>query len=169
MQFAENLSDRQAADAVRSRIDWKYALALDLTDPGFDASILTEFRARLISGSRELLLLTTLLDLFRNQGLLKQRGKQRTDSTHVLARVRDLNRLEFVGETMRAALNALALAAPAWLSALAPAAWFERYSERCEEYRLPDSDAKRDALARTIGSDGECKIKCVSGLVERNQ
>jgi transposase len=47
MQFAENLSDRQAADAVRSRIDWKYALSLELTDPGFDHTVLCEFRGRL--------------------------------------------------------------------------------------------------------------------------
>lgn len=47
-QFIERLSDRAAADAVRSRIDWKYTLSLELTDPGFDSSVLCEFRARLI-------------------------------------------------------------------------------------------------------------------------
>ena len=52
LQFAEGLSDRQAAEAVRSRIDWKYLLGLELDDPGFDASVLTEFRARLVAGSR---------------------------------------------------------------------------------------------------------------------
>src|SRR4051794_13858813 len=60
-QFLEGLSDRQAAEAVRSRIDWKYALALELTDSGFDASILSEFRERLIAGSLETRLLDTLL------------------------------------------------------------------------------------------------------------
>ena len=59
MQTIEGLSERQAADAVRSRIDWKYALAIELTDPGFDASILSEFRHRLIADAPEALLLDT--------------------------------------------------------------------------------------------------------------
>ncbi len=117
MQFAENLSDLQAADAVRSRIDWKYALGLELTDPGFDASVLSEFRTRLITGAAEHLLLDTMLTLFREHGLLKGRGKQRSDSTHVLANIRTLNRLECVGTTLRHALNMLALVAPGWLHA----------------------------------------------------
>src|SRR5947209_11017321 len=57
MQFVENLSDREAADMVRARLDWKYLLGLDLTDSGFDASVLSEFRARLIEGQAEHLLL----------------------------------------------------------------------------------------------------------------
>src|ERR687893_268057 len=93
MQFAEGLSDRQAADAVRGRIDWKYLLCLELTDPGFDHTVLSEFRSRLLDGSAELLLFDTLLTQFRALGLLKPRGKQRTDSTHVLATIRALNRL----------------------------------------------------------------------------
>src|SRR3954469_19446264 len=84
---------RQAADAVRSRIDWKYALALELTDPGFDASVLSEFRTRLLTGNAELLLFETMLTLFREQGLVKAKGCQRTDSTHVLAAIQVLNRL----------------------------------------------------------------------------
>ena len=104
-QFAEGLSDRQAADAVRSRIDWKYAQGLPLTDPGFHFSILSEFRQRLVEGEAETQLLDTMLTLFVGQGLLKAGGRQRTDSTHVLAAVRVLNRLEKVGETMRHALT----------------------------------------------------------------
>jgi transposase len=100
LQFAEGLSDRQAADAVRARIDWKYLLCLELTDPGFDASVLSEFRTRLIENEGEQNVLDKLLALFRTRGLLKARGQQRTDSTAVLGAVRDLNRLELVGETM---------------------------------------------------------------------
>ena len=111
-QFLENLSDRQAAEAVRSRIDWKYALGLELTDPGFDFSVLCEFRARLLAGGQDQRLLEILLERLGAGGLIKSRGKQRTDSTHVLAAIRTLNRLEFVGETLRAALHALAQAAP---------------------------------------------------------
>src|ERR1700730_5422173 len=96
MQFAENLSDRQAADAVRSRIDWKYALSLELTDEGFDFSVLSEFRQRLLEHEAGERLLNTMLEQFMQAGLLSGGGKQRTDSTHVLASVRDLNRLEQV-------------------------------------------------------------------------
>src|SRR5918998_553387 len=103
-QFLEQLSDRQAADALRARIDWKYALGLELTDPGFHFSVLAEFRARLVAGKAEHLLLDRMLERFKLRGLVKARGKQRTDSTHVLAAVRDLHLLELVGETLRAAL-----------------------------------------------------------------
>jgi transposase len=154
MQFAEGLPDRQAADAVRGRIDWKYALGLALDDPGFDASVLSEFRTRLVAGGAEDLLLDTLLARFRAQGLLKARGRQRTDSTHVLAAIRVLNRLECVGETLRQALNALATAAPAWLRAWVPRSWFDRYGRPFAEYRLPPGRAERYALAEGMGADG---------------
>ncbi len=154
LQYAENLSDAQAADAVRSRLDWKYLLGLPLTDAGFDESVLGEFRARLIAGSAELLLFEILLEQFRARRLLKARGKQRTDSTHVLAAVRFLSRLESVGETMRHALNALAVVAPDWLRAHSQPEWVERYERRFEEQRLPQSALKRAQLATAIGSDG---------------
>ena len=115
LQFVEGLSDRQAADAVRGRIDWKYALGLELTDPGFDHTVLSEFRSRLVNGQAEQRLLDTLLDQLKELGLIRERGRQRTDSTHVLAAIRVLNRLERVGETMRAALNELAVITPDWL------------------------------------------------------
>lgn len=154
MQFVEGLSDRQAADAVRDRLAWKYALALELDDPGFDASVLCEFRERLIVGAAEALLLESMLSLLRDQGLLKARGKQRTDSTHVLAAVRILNRLECVGETLRQALNELARQAPNWVRGQVPREWFDRYSRRIEDYRLPTGKAERQALAELIGTDG---------------
>ncbi len=135
-QFLENLTDRQAADAVRGRVDWKYALGLELEDAGFDFSVLSEFRDRLIEGGSDQLLLDKLLEHFKAKGLIKERGKQRTDSTFVLANVRVMNRTELVGETLRAALNELAEVEPDWLRAAVPAVWFERYSHRVEEYRL---------------------------------
>lgn len=133
LQFLEDLPDRQAADAVRGLIDWKYALSLDLTDPGFDYSVLSEFRGRLIDGKQETLLLDTLLVRLKEAELEKSGGRQRTDSTHVLAAIRGLNRLETIGETLRAALNSLAEAAPAWLTDRITADWFERYGRRVEE------------------------------------
>lgn len=154
MQFAEGLSDRQAANAVRGHIDWKYALGLELTDPGFDASVLSEFRTRLIAGQAEAQLFELMLSRFREAGLLKTRGQQRTDSTHVLAAIQTLNRLECVGETLRHALNVLAVVAPDWLRAQVPTEWFDRYGRRFENYRLPPGKPERYKLAETIGADG---------------
>ena len=153
-QFLEHLSDRQAADAVRARIDWKYALGLELTDPGFHFSVLTEFRARLVADGAEHLLLDRMLERFKARGLVKARGRQRTDSTHVLAAVHDLHLLELVAETLRAALDDLAAVVPDWLRKVAQPAWFERYGRRVEDYRLPKSQEKRQALALEVGADG---------------
>jgi transposase len=161
LQFLEGLSDRQAADAVRGRIDWKFALGLALTDPGFDHTVLSEFRSRLVEGKAERQLLDTLLVRLRDRGLVKARGRQRTDSTHVLAAVRALNRLERIGETLRAALNETAVMAPAWLQTLAPAAWYERYGRRVENYRLPKTDAEREELAAIIGADGQTLLQAI--------
>ena len=154
MQFAADLSDRAAANAVRSRIDWKYALSLDLTDPGFHYSVLAKFRKRLVAGKAEQVLLDAILDRLQERGLLKARGRARTDSTHVLAAVRACNRLECVGETLRAALNDLAVVAPDWLRQQITADWFERYSQRFEESRLPTGETQRSAYAEQIGTDG---------------
>ncbi|MFS2011991.1 IS1182 family transposase [Azospirillum sp. CT11-132] len=153
-QFLENLSDRQAADAVRARIDWKYALGLELTDPGFHFSVLTEFRARLVTGGAEHRLLDMMLERFKVRGLIKARGKQRTDSTHVLGAVHDLHLLELVGETLRATLDDLAAVVPEWVRQVAQPVWYERYAHRIEDCRLPKSQAKREALALEIGADG---------------
>jgi transposase len=154
MQFAEDLSDRQAADAVRGRIDWKYALGLELDDPGFNFSVLSEFRGRLAAGGAEQLLLDRMLEACKGRGLLEARARQRTDSTHVLAATGDLNRLELVGETLRAALNALAAVAPGWLRQQAPPEWFDRHAARVEESRLPKGQEARHAHAELIGGDG---------------
>ena len=158
MQCAEGLSDAQTADSVRGRIDWKYALALELTDSGFDSSILSEFRTRLIAGNAELLLFETMLTLFREQGYVKTRGRQRTDSTHILAAIHVLNRLENSGESLRHALNVLATTAPDWLTAWVPAAWFDRYSRPFAAYRLPEGKDKRYSLAAQIGTDGRALL-----------
>lgn len=154
MQFLENLSDRQTADAVRSRIDWKYALGLELTDSGFDYSVLSGFRERLADGERQTLLLDRMLELLREKQLLKAKGKQRTDSTHVLASIRVMNRLEMVVETMRAALNELATIAPDWLAQVSKPEWFDRYSRRAEQSRLPNGAKARDKFAAQIAADG---------------
>lgn len=154
LQFLENLTDRQAANAVRGRIDWKYALGLELTDVGFDASVLSEFRARLVAGELEEFALTRLLDFCQARNLLRAGGKQRTDSTHVLGAVRQLNRLELLGETLRAALNELADDDGSWLRAVALPEWLDRYGHRVEDFRLPRAESQREAYLQQVAQDG---------------
>jgi transposase len=158
-QFAEVLTDRAAADAVRSRIDWKYALGLPLDDPGFDATVLVEFRQRLLVHDEARLLFDTLLTKLREVGLVKARGKQRTDSTRVLASVHSYNRLECIWEAMRYALNTLAQLAPEWLREQSPSEWYERYARRPEGFRL--TEAQRLALKEQIGADGHALLAAV--------
>ncbi|KAK1179754.1 transposase, partial [Streptomyces sp. NBS 14/10] len=163
MQFAERLTDRQAADAVRSRIDWKYMLGLELEDEGFHFSVLSGFRTRLVEHSREQVVLDRLLSRLSGLGFLRAGGRVRTDATHVLAPVRDVNRLEFCAETLRCALEALAVAAPDWLRAarIADVSWQERYGQRADSYRLPKGDVEREAFAVQVGSDGFALLEAV--------
>ncbi|MFC1961054.1 IS1182 family transposase [Chloroflexota bacterium] len=154
MQFAENLSDRQAADAVRDRIAWKYALSLELTDAGFDYSVLSEFRQRLLTHDAGQRLLDEMLKVFKTKSYVKARGQQRTDSTHVLAVVRELSRLENVGTTLRHALNTLAEVVPEWLAAQVSPDWYDRYGPRFEHYRLPKRRSEQIELAEIVGQDG---------------
>jgi transposase len=163
LQFRENLPDRQAAEAVRAHIDWKYLLGLDLTDAGFDFSVLSEFRARLLAGGSEELLLEKLLDGCRRLELVKAGGKQRTDATRVLAAIRVMNRLELIGETIRAALNELSRVAPAWLQSVAPSDWYKRYGRRIEDDRLPQSKEKRASYAHLLGEDGFLLLDRLAG------
>lgn len=163
LQFAENLPDRQAADAVRSRIDWKYLLGLELTDPGFDYSVLCEFRQRLLQGEMSERLLDQLLQLLKEQGVLKSRGRQRTDSTHVLAAIRDLSRLELVGTTVLHTLNTLAAVVPEWLRRTVASEWAQRYDRGWEDYRLPKTEAERLALGEAVGRDGLLLLTALYG------
>ena len=177
VQFTENLTDRQMADQVRARIDLKYLLNLELTDTGFDFSVLSEFRRRLVDGNAEALLLNTMLERFKGQGLVKAHGKQRSDSTHVLAAIRLLNRAELVGETLRAALNQLAEQFPDWLQQMAAPEWFTRYGHRIEDTRLPKGQAARQTYAEQVGTDGftllaaldsdeQCLVMCALSSVQ---
>jgi transposase len=154
LQFMEHLTDRQAADAVRDRLAWKYALSLELTDTGFDHTVLSEFRSRLLAGNAELRLLELFLERCREGGWLKARGRQRTDSTHVLAKIRALNRTLRVAQTMVYVLNVLAEVAPEWVLAQVPAEWVKQYGARLEEERLPKEEQERCQYANQVGADG---------------
>ncbi len=163
MQFLENLSDRQAADSVRGRIDWKYALSLELEDDGFNFSVLSEFRDRLIEGGREKQILDKMLSRFGELGLLKSRGKARTDSTHILAAIKELTRLEHLEETLKYALNTLAKVAPTWLEEIVTPDWYERYGQKVEHSRTTRTAAEQEAKAITIGTDGFYLLDAIYG------
>ncbi len=152
-QAMENLTDRQAAQMVALRMDWKYALSLAPEDEGFDDSVLSQFRQRLIEQGAEDLVLEPLLAVCREHGWLKGGGKQRTDSTHVLAAVRTLSSLESVGEALRAALNVLAESEPEWLLEHIEDDWFDRYVHRFELARFPKGQSQREQLQRQVGRD----------------
>ncbi|MCX5215552.1 IS1182 family transposase [Kitasatospora sp. NBC_00240] len=154
-QMAENLTDRQAAEAVRDKLSWMYALGLGLEDTGFDFTVLSQFRARVVEHGLEEKALDLLLARMTEQGLLAAGGKQRTDSTHVISAVRDLNRLELAGESVRAAVEALTVAAPHWIAVVLDVpGWSRRYDTRIDTWRMPASRTKRDQLALTYGRDG---------------
>lgn len=154
VQYMEDLTDRQAADAVRSRLDIKYLLGLELTDPGFDFSVLSEFRTRLVEHQAEQRLFELLVEKLSEQGYLKKRGSQRTDSTHVLAAVHRYHRVELLPETLRAALNELAEQDPGWLQQWVPVDWFKRYDRRIEESRLSLKKEEQEPFLEQVGRDG---------------
>jgi transposase len=161
-QMAEDLTDRQAADAVRDKISWKYALGLTLDDEGFDASVLSEFRTRVLAHGLEQRVLDLLLDALIAQGLVAAGGKQRTDSTHVISAVRDLNRLELAGESVRACVEAIAAAAPGWLASVIEVPdWSRRYGARVDTWRLPRSKSKRAELVAAYGTDALVLLRAV--------
>jgi len=152
-QAMENLSDRDAAEAVRARIDWKYALHLRLDDTGFDYSVLSEFRERLIRHEAGARLLNIVLERLETLGLVKP-GRQRTDATYVVSAARLLNRLELLVETMRMTLETLAVDYPDWLRRIALGHWVERYALGWRGVRLPRSQAEREKLGDAVGQDG---------------
>jgi transposase len=153
LQALEDLGDRAAADAVRLRLDWKYALHLPLSYAGFDFSVLSDFRARLVAHDASARLFDTLLSQLRALGLLKRRGRQRTDSLAVLARIHLLTRIELVAETLRLAIRAVVLSDPTWAKSTMPPAWEELYGQRLVAERL--SEADRTRLQTETGRDGQ--------------
>jgi transposase len=154
LQFRHNLSDREAAVAVADRISWKFALGLHLEDQGFHYSVLSEFRARLAVDRRADAVLELMLERLKQAGLVKGGGRARTDATHVLACVRRLNRIETCGESLRAALEAIAAVSEAFVVPLLKEGWDQRYGRKVETSRLLQGNASAQGLAEQIGADG---------------
>lgn len=164
LQFTENLTDRQAAQMAVRAIDWKYALGVEWTDTGFDPSVLAKFRTRLASHGMERIIFDRLLEHCKTAGLVAAGGKQRTDSTHVISAVCDLNRLEVAGESVRAASEALAVAAPDWLATTIDLDEFaHRHGPRIKSWAMPGAKTKRDRLAVVYGQDALTVCRAVTG------
>jgi transposase len=161
LQAAEGLTDRQAAEAVRDKLSWKYALGLALTDTGFDFTVLSQFRTRLVGHDLQRRMLDLMVARLVQAGLLKAGGKQRTDSTHIIAAVRQLNQIELVGESVRACLEALAAADAQWLAARVDDSWQRRYGARVDSWRMPVSKTKRAALGADFARDGVALLRAV--------
>ena len=151
-QALENLSDREAAQALRVNIGWKYALHLPLDDDGFNFSVLSEFRDRLVKFDAERVLFDQLIAQFQEMGVLKKRGRQRTDSLAIFTHLDKLNRLELIVETVRLSVVALVKVAPDFMRLHIPPEWAEKYTERCVSERL--NDAERARLNAETGRDG---------------
>ena len=162
LQRVEDLADRQAAEAVRTRIDWQYLLGLPLEDPGFDHTVLAEFRGRVAEGGLEQVALNALLARLAADGLVKAGGRQRTDSTHVVAAVAALNRLQLAGEAVRAALEALTAAHPDWVAQrICVPDFARRYGTPMTSWRPPQSEARRRELAIAYARDGYALLEAV--------
>lgn len=163
MQAVETLTDRQAAYMMRACIDWKYGLGLELSDMGIEHTTLSHFRDRLVETGSEELILGPILQICTQRGWLRSGGKQRTDSTKVLAHVRSLSALESVGESMRAALNAIAETDMDWLLEQVNPSWFDLYVHRFELARFPKEESKRKALREQVGLDVQELLDKLSG------
>ena len=151
LQAQEHLSDRMAVRMVVTRIDWKYALHLPLCYKGFDASVLSEFRDRLISNKAERVIFDKVLEKMKAEDLLKGRAVQRTDSLMILSAVRKLNRLELVMETMRLALEEIAKEDIKFFQANIEKTWIETYAQRaCSERIIKESGAKAETETQRL-------------------
>jgi transposase len=161
LQQAEDLTDRQAAEKAGDSQAWKYLLGVRDDDPGLDHTVLSEFRAKVADAGLERVVLDALLERLKEEGLIRAGGKQRTDSTHVAAAVAALSRLELAGESVRAALEALAASHPGWTAGVLDESWARRYGTPVTSWRPPMTDKKRDELAIAYARDGYALLEAV--------
>jgi transposase len=148
----EDLSDRMTVYCLRFRFDWKFALHLPPEYKGFDHTVLSEFRKRLLTHEAESRVFNAIFAQLKQLGFYKQRGIQRTDSLSIYTHHRRLKRIELCVETMRTVIKELLHRAPDWTRTTLPTEWEERYAKRCKAERL--SDEERDSLSVIVGDDG---------------
>lgn len=161
LQFAEGLSDRQAAEAVRSRIDWKYLLGLDLGDPGFNAALLSYFAANLSPRAAEQHFLDALLTACQVNNLPNGARRRSLESRRLIAESRFVNRLDRIAETFREALRAITMAAAEWINSWAPAEWHLRYGPLARAVLPPNGRLARRTFLETVRADGQCLLDAV--------
>ena len=151
LQFMEKVTDRRAAEQVVYHLGWKYALDLELPYEGFHPTVLVYFRDRLEENKAERVIFDGIVDLLIELGLVKRRGKQRIDSTHILGYVKEMSRLECAVETVRLALEELA---ELFVGGKRPEFWerlWALYVQSEVGWRL--SKAERDSRYRQCGQD----------------
>jgi transposase len=156
-QFIEKLPDRQAVESLRMRLDWKYALHLPLEHEGFNFSVLSEFRDRLIAGKAEGRVFEKLVVQIQELGMIKERGKQRSDSIAMLTKVRWLSRLEVAVETLRLAVVSVVKTERDWSERILPPSWEDQYGERFVMQRYTEKEWKE--YEANIGNDGQWLLK----------
>jgi transposase len=162
-QYAENLPDRRAAEAVRTRTDWKYALHLPLDGPGFDRSELCEFRKQLLLDPVAQQGFQHMLDRLAELGLWRNKNHQRVEVVEVLTAVCLVSRLERLAEAMRITLEALATRQPEWLRTVTLPHWYERYNQVFSMSLLPHSKKEQEDLAQAIGMDARYLHEKIEG------
>lgn len=165
-QYLEKLPDRRAAEMVRVRLDWKYALRQELDWSGFNYSDLCNFRKRLLENEKERLIFDRVVTYLQERGHIKARGKQRTDSTYILGNVMYLSRLEIVWETIRLAVSALISADAPWSLHHLPSTFVETQSSRRDEYGL--SKTKIEKAMQQAGADGYWLVARVQAHGDEN-
>jgi len=169
LQASEGLTDQQVAEAVRLNIGWKYVLRLPLDDLGWSSTVLTDARERFCDGDPQQVFLDSFLNKANEKGLLNF-SKQRVDSTHIIACVRSLNRVELVLETTRNAIEALTEVDVEWLSSIRRDHWLKQYYlDRPFNYRLPKKEADRIKIAEVAGNDGFYILDCIEKAAEEKK
>lgn len=162
-KVSKQVRDEANKQMMQAHPNAYFKLSSDGTNDGFNFSVLSEFRARLIEGSKEKQILDKMLSRFGELGLLKSRGKARTDSTHILAAVKELTRLEHLEETRKYALNTLAAFAPTWLEKVLTPEFYERYGQKVEHSKKTRTAAEKEAKAIAIGTDGFYLLDAIYG------
>lgn len=153
-QYLENLSDTQAAEAVISRVDWKYALHLPLISLGFDQNELDEYHRKLLADPTVLHYLNGLLEKVQNLYESSPKDTKKADTASMLDTVHTLNRLSQMVRAMRLALEELATYHPDWLKKTVLPHWFQRYTRSGPDEKAPGTPEKREAFALAVGEDG---------------